>query len=145
MGRSCSWIMLVALAALAACPSPVTIANDGPRTAISRVTVGSAFDLRVGEVAEVAGTGVRIRFDGVRQDSRCPTSVQCVWSGDAELALRITTPAGSTDLLLHTHVDPRTANVAGHLLRLEELRPYPVQTTAIPASEYVARLIVTTP
>lgn len=142
MGRTCSWIMLVALLA---CTAPVTISNDGPRTAISRVAVGSAFALRVGEVAEVAETGVRVRFDGVRQDSRCPSGVQCVWSGDAEVALRITTAAGSTDVLLHTNIDPRTANVAGHVLRLEELRPYPAQTSTIPASEYVVSLMVTAP
>ena len=138
-------ILWTASVGLLACTSPVTIANDGPRTAVSRAEVGNAFDLRVGEVAEVAGAGVRIRFDGVRQDSRCPTSVQCVWSGDAEVALRITTAGGHADLLLHTNVDPRSANVAGHLLRLEGLRPHPTQSAAIPASEYVASLILTVP
>ena len=137
---------LLALAfALLACTSPLTLSPDGPRVVATSVEVGRAFDLRVGEEAAVAGTDVRIRFDGVRQDSRCPTGVQCVWSGDAEAALRITTPAGPTSLVLHTNVDPRSANASGHLIRLEALRPHPAEGAAILANEYVVTLIVTSP
>lgn len=131
--------------ALAACTSPVTISPDGPRVVTARAEVGQAFDLRVGEEATIGETGVRIRFDGVRQDSRCPTGVTCVWTGDAEVALRITTAAGPTDLALHTHVEPRTANAAGHLVRLEGLRPYPAEGTRIEPGAYIATLIVTAP
>lgn len=136
---------LLALAfALHACTSPVTLSPDGPRAAMN-VEVGRAFDLRVGEEAAVVGTDLRIRFDGVRQDSRCPTGVQCVWSGDAEAALRITTPAGPTNLVLHTNVDPRIANASGHLIRLEALRPHPAEGANIPAGDYVVTLVVTAP
>ena len=131
--------------ALAACTSPVTISGDGPRVVTSRAEVGRAFDLRVGEEAAIAETGVRVRFDSVRQDSRCPTGVQCVWSGDAEVALRITTAGRPADLVLHTNVDPRAANAAGHLVRLEGLRPHPAEGATIPPGEYVATLIVTAP
>ena len=139
-----STLLAISLA-VAACTSPVTISGDGPRVATSRAEVGQAFDLRVGEEATVGETGVRIRFDGVSQDSRCPTGVQCVWSGDAEVALRITTAAGPTNLVLHTNVDPRTANAGGHLIRLEGLRPYPAEGASIPRGEYIATLIVTAP
>lgn len=138
------WSLMALAFASLACTSPLTLSPDGPRATAS-VEVGRAFDLRVGEEAAVAGTDVRIRFDGVRQDSRCPTGVQCVWSGDAEAALRITTPAGPTNLVLHTNVDPRSANASGHLIRLETLRPHPAEGTAIPAGEYVVTLIVTSP
>ena len=137
--------LLALLIMLAGCTSPVTISPDGPRAVATSVEVGRAFDLRVGEEAAVVGTELRIRFDGVRQDSRCPTGVQCVWSGDAEAALRITTPAGPTDLVLHTNVDPRIANASGHLIRLEALRPHPAEGTRIPAGDYVVTLVITAP
>ena len=137
--------LAVTLVSIGACSSPVTIAGDESRSAPSRAEVGRAFDLRVGQEAAIGEIGVRIRFDGVRQDSRCPTGVQCVWSGDAEVALHITTVGGSTEVLLHTNVEPRRANAAGHLISLERLRPYPAEGSSIPAGEYVATLLVTTP
>ena len=145
--RRTSLITLVIALAIApvGCTSPVTISPDGPRAVAKSVEAGSPFDLRVGEEAAIAGTDVRIRFDGVRQDSRCPSNVQCVWAGDAEAAFRITTPAGSTDLVLHTNGQPRSANAGGHLIRLESVRPHPAEGSSIPPDEYIVTLAVSAP
>src|SRR4051812_9080728 len=50
---------------------------------------GAAFSLPVGKTATVSGTGVRIPFNRVTTDSRCPIDVVCVWAGEARIELAI--------------------------------------------------------
>jgi len=42
------------------------------------VPLGGPFSLSVGDLVEVGGAGLTLRFDGVDQDSRCPRDVTCV-------------------------------------------------------------------
>src|SRR5262245_2914355 len=46
--------------------------------------LGRPFEMKPDEV--VAIQGLRITFEGVADDSRCPTGAQCVWAGDAAAA-----------------------------------------------------------
>ena len=46
---------------------------------------GVSFALPIGQTASVAGTDTRLTFSEVREDSRCPTDVTCVWEGDAKI------------------------------------------------------------
>src|SRR6266404_7236915 len=50
---------------------------------------GVAFSLPAGKTAGINGSRTRIRFDEVRNDSRCPADVTCVWAGDAQVVLTI--------------------------------------------------------
>ena len=47
------------------------------------------FDLRVGQEITVAGTDMKVRFDSVKEDSRCPEGVDCIWEGNAKIALTL--------------------------------------------------------
>ena len=134
--------LLVAAIVMASCATPPTSDGTGMGAAPVRAEVGNAFELRVGQEATVGETEVRIRFEGVRQDSRCPAGVTCVWAGDAEVALRILTDGGSTEVLLHTGVEPRSANVAGYLIRLTDVQPHPVEGRSTPPGTYIASLVV---
>lgn len=137
-------ILLVALLPIAlACggqPGNGTGAADLP---VRRAELGREFELRPGETGVVEGANVRVRFDRVRQDSRCPVDVQCVWAGDAELDLRVWTSAGdSADAVVHSGVEPRAAPVGDLEVRLESLLPQPTSGTSIAQSDYVARFVV---
>lgn len=116
---------------------------DGSGTAAAdrRVSPGSPFELRPGETVRLGDAGLRIRFLTVRKDSRCPTGVQCPWAGDAEVVLRAFTGADSTDLVLHTDLEPRSVIVGNLDLRLDSLRPHPIAGTTTPAGDYVATLV----
>jgi hypothetical protein len=115
-----------------ACSSP-TSPGDGPFQA--EVT------LSPGQVTAVASTPLRIGFDRVASDSRCPATALCIQSGDALVVLsvsvegragaevRLRTVGGTTGTEM-------SAVVAGYELAIAGLRPYPETTTPIPAGDY---------
>jgi hypothetical protein len=55
----------------------------GPDTA----RLGAPFRLSPGESASIEGEPLRIRFERVRNDDRCPVTVQCFWAGAADLVV----------------------------------------------------------
>lgn len=100
---------------LAACATP---ASDGDG---ARVADGSGFTLQVGEQVRLADDS-RLRYLRLVTDSRCPPDVQCVWAGDAIVALEWS-PADSAAQAfeLHTGKEPRSQALGGRTLVLESL------------------------
>ena len=103
---------------------------------------GRPFELRVGDSA-LTTDDLRIRFDTVRSDSRCPMDAFCVRAGEAVIALTIgrtgevpvgreldTTPAKSST----THLN--------FTITLASLAPYPRASQQIQPGDYVATLVV---
>jgi hypothetical protein len=84
---------------------------------------------------------LRVAFTNVASDSRCPTSVVCVWAGDgaAEIAYAVGTGPSRPDTL-HTTLEPKSVEFEGYVLTLLELSPHPRTTDAIPRSQYSVRL-----
>jgi hypothetical protein len=76
-------------------------------------------------------SGVRVSLIRVENESRCPSTVTCVWQGDATAV--ITVQVGSSDgvsgllaqQFVHTSVEPRSVVVSGYRVRLDSLTPYP--------------------
>jgi len=50
---------------------------------------GEPFHLKVGDSAKIEGADLRIGFEDVPSDSRCPRNVQCVWAGEATVVLSV--------------------------------------------------------
>ena len=110
------------------------------------ITRGEEFVLRVGQTAALGGGfGVSLTFEAVREDSRCPVGVSCIWAGDAVVAITVDDTAGGTKTLeLHTNGRFVTeAALDGHVVRLVALSPTPRQGSTIPVDEYEATLVVT--
>jgi hypothetical protein len=96
--------------------------------------------LKIGEEVQVDGF-LLAKFIGVPADSRCPATADCVWAGDAAVAIAArAAPRTSCPDTLHTTLDPTAAVCAGYLISLLELTPYPQVPGPIPAGEYAARL-----
>jgi hypothetical protein len=63
----------------------------------SRVTI------RLGESSTLSD-GSQLSYTGLINDSRCAPDVQCIWAGDAEIALRWKPARGNAkDVRLHTN------------------------------------------
>lgn len=106
---------------------------------------GVAFSLPVGKTATVNGTSVRITFNRVTDDSRCPVDVQCVWAGDAKIELTIIGQGGPADAKVISITPPNNEVTSGNLrIRLVGLEPAPKQSEPSASRAYVAQLIVTT-
>ncbi|MEO6227521.1 MAG: hypothetical protein ABIO61_06655 [Thermomonas sp.] len=69
---------------------------DHPATADSNVTLG------LGQTT-VLNDGSRLSYTSLVNDSRCAPDVQCIWAGDAEIAMQwAPAHANAQDLRLHT-------------------------------------------
>lgn len=79
---------------------------------------------------QVALDGGSLRFLRVVNDSRCAPDVQCVWAGDAEIALTWTPTGGAPrGFSLHTGVEPRQQALGdGRSVRLLDLARGPTPT-----------------
>ena len=111
--------LLTALAflTLAACTTaPATRAADAPR-----VADGASITLAPGESALLADDS-RIEYLRLVNDSRCPPDVQCVWAGDAVIALRWMPASGAAqDFELHTLPRQRAFVVGTRTITLQAL------------------------
>ncbi len=123
-------ILLLALA-LTACGTNAT-----------QPALGENFEMRLGEVVQIPDDTVKVTFTDVTADSRCPTSVQCVWAGEAVTLFTVGANEQHT-LTLGADATKASVIVRGHKVTLIALKPYPTSTGAPIKSDYVATLRVT--
>ena len=102
---------------LAACASSASGGSDDART----VADATPFTLLPGQSARLADDS-RLQYVRVVNDSRCAPDVQCVWAGDAIVALRWTPAAGTAqDFELHTGLEPRSRTLGARTVVLKSL------------------------
>jgi hypothetical protein len=119
----------------------VALAIASPQTAAPEL--GRPFEIRAAEVVTIVG--LRIGFEGVSEDSRCPTGAQCVWAGDAAATFALEKPpAAAQQRTLHTNgrFEQQTA-YHDFDIRLEDIKPYPKEGVEIAPGDYRATLVVT--
>ena len=104
--------------------------------------VDSEIVLAPEQTVVIEQTSLRIRFDGVGSDSRCPTDVNCIQAGDAVVQISVTDDRGTEHYELHTG-SPQSANHGDFTITLVRLLPQPVSTRTIQPEEYRATLRVT--
>src|ERR1700741_1920269 len=128
-------ICLIALfvAGVAACSSP---------TQPDRVPKGEPFTLRAGDSA-LTTDDIRIRFDTVRSDSRCPMDALCIRAGEAVIAVTVShvgeVPAGRE---LDTTPARSAPTFHGYTITLRELQPSPRSDRQIQPGDYIGTFIV---
>ena len=89
---------------------------------------------------------LHVSFAQVVEDSRCPASVVCVWTGNGAIRLDITTSSGAQSVTLNTAggtAFPREASAGGYLFTLVQLDPQRQTTDPIPPQQYRATIRVT--
>jgi hypothetical protein len=136
--RILSAVAAVALVAGAACTSSPTAPGGAFRTQVT---------LKPGEATAVVSTPLRVAFQRVENDSRCPMNALCIQSGDALVALRVSVDGGSgADVNLRTRgsatTDHLSATVAGYQLSIAGLLPYPITTSPIAHDDYRLTLVI---
>jgi len=121
----------------AACSSPTSPAGAF-RTELT---------LQPGQVTAVASTPLRVGFERVASDSRCPADALCIQSGDALVVFRVSVEgSAAADISLRTRGgiagDNLTAVVAGYELSVAGLQPYPISSSPIAPGDYRVTLVV---
>ncbi len=115
---------------------------------------GEPFTLNVDRAAVIGQDVLRVRFDGVIEDSRCPSSVVCVQAGAVKVGITVASSVvratsyvlgGATDgegMLLET----ASIEHEGFTVRLLQVTPYPERpNTPIAADAYLATFAVDVP
>ena len=125
------------LAALLTC---LALAGCGasPSQETQAVDLGAEVTLAHGATASVSGTGLKVRFVAVTEDSRCPRDTTCVWAGEVRVQLEIlesSKDASQVELREGEHTDAGACRVT--LVRVE---PQPVSTARIAQQDYRATL-----
>ena len=129
--------MLLCLLAATACDETQT----GPT-----VPLNERFILAPGSVAAVRNEDLRIRFDEVTGDSRCPADAICIQGGDALVHIRVSDGASTSAYVLHTGDSSRAAIVHGSVrIALVELQPYPFSSRTIAPGDYRATFTASRP
>jgi len=117
-------------------------AVDGRASQTVSLRASQTVEVRVGQEVSVAGK-LKIKFVAVREDSRCPEGVQCIWAGSARLALRLSRAgAKAATVELNTGVEPREITYANHTIKLTGLAPRPTQDQPPKSRAYVATFAV---
>lgn len=106
------------------------------------VEAGKSFSLRIGESARAGTEALRVGFEGVTADSRCPKAERCVSAGDATVRVWLQRGSGPKEVReLHTAPGAtQAANAQNHEVRLLRLDPYPVTGKPIAKGDYSATL-----
>jgi len=127
--------ILVLLCAAAGC---VTAGPERPL----RIEAGQTVSLRAGASAQTGDGALRIGFENVSADSRCPKGEQCVWAGDATVRVWLQRRGGTQERIeLHTATGLASAGSAPEPgLRLVRLDPTPVTGKVIAQRDYIVTL-----
>jgi hypothetical protein len=128
------WLVLCAGASPVGCASSAAAPGD--------VLYDSPFELKVGESITVGDDGVRLTFEQVVSDSRCPSDVNCIQAGEAIVALRLERADVSVEQRVSTNPARATARLDGFEVTLLSLAPYPRTDLDIAPDDYVATLRV---
>ena len=131
------------IATLLVCLLAATACNEASPTGPT-VGLDQRFALAPGETASVADSAMRLRFERVSGDSRCPADAVCIQGGDAIVHVQASGVGDSTTLELHTGDSSRAwATYGGVKVALMELQPYPFSSQTITPGDYRATLLVT--
>lgn len=108
------------------------------------IRLGQEFDLKINQEAMIEGEGLAVMFESVLEDSRCPEGVDCVWSGNAKIRIRLSKQKQTpTTIELNTDVGSKSSSYLNYEIKLIALKPRPKADKAIQPDEYKAALIVT--
>jgi hypothetical protein len=107
------------------------------------VAPGQEFKLKVGQEMKVKEAGIKVSLNGVVEDSRCPTGVQCIWAGNGKVSVRLSKDKiEPVSLELNTSAGPKSSTYQGYEVRLVSLDPYPKNGSTISKDAYVVTLMV---
>ena len=108
-------------------------------------SLSNQFAFKVNQEVSIASEQINIKFVGVEEDSRCPSGVQCFWSGQVKIIVQITHQ--EKDLGEFTLVskagEKAIVTFDNYAIELLEVNPYPQKEQIIEISDYQITLIVT--
>lgn len=108
--------------------------------------IGKIFTIMQGQTMQTADGNLKIRFEEVTGDSRCPAGVQCVWAGRVDATFTFTQGSANQTLQLSSGSlnkgGSNSATVNGFKIDLEGMEPGKKADGEIEQKNYKATLVV---
>ncbi len=111
-------------------------------------TLGQEFTLGGGQEAVFDGGDLSVRFSELLEDSRCPTEVECFWTGQARIAL-VVQAVGRPAATAYFNTNPapgenqQSVRAGDVNVELRSLEPYPrTPDDPLAFEDYQATLVV---
>lgn len=106
-----------------------------------------SFDLAYGEIKRNLKENLRVRFDKIVRDDRCPFESQpvCIAPGNAQVQLTVWKGLHKKRIVLNTDDAPHATILFGYKIDLMQLKPIPsIQTPLIDDLDFRVTLMVST-
>ena len=78
-------------------------------TSTTQPVLGEEFDIKFGQRLMITNENIRIHFEEVEEDSRCPKDAECFWAGNAHILVRLNDQKAD----LNTYSGPEDYSVLG--------------------------------
>lgn len=88
------------------------------------------------------GGELKIKFEDVVSDSRCPIDAICVWAGNGEVKLILSTSNKTEYKTINTYLEPREIIFQEYKIKLKTLNPAPRTDREIKKEDYNIDLII---
>lgn len=129
------WVLFPIMLLLAACDH-----WGSPEDNVIDCTANPVFTLGYGDTADCGDWSVT--FTGDIEDSRCPTSVTCIWAGRVDVQLQLGDDLISLGLPDSPEQGRSRDTVGNQVIELLEVLPVPVVAGEIPKKDYLIKLEV---
>lgn len=107
-----------------------------------RFALDTPFKLKNSQTRSNRTEDLRIKFERVTEDSRCPVDAVCIQPGNAEVKLTFYSARQKETFSLNTHLAPKIREVFGYSIELKRLAPAPYSDQPIDPKDYVATLVI---
>ena len=112
-------------------------------TEVIEADLGQEFLLPIKQEASITGEKLRIRFEDVIEDSRCPLNVTCIWEGRVSILARLIYDDATYTVVLN---EPGLTDYAVDVFRdysiTFHLKPYPGEMENISKEDYYLQLTI---
>jgi hypothetical protein len=99
--------------------------------------------IQLGQTAINEKDNLRVSFDSLDNDSRCPEGVQCIWAGNASVSLSVVRYEKITNIKLNTGIEPKVYKTDNYSIELIDVKPHPAINIKIDPKGYTIAIRVT--
>ncbi|OUC12810.1 MAG: hypothetical protein B0A82_20775 [Alkalinema sp. CACIAM 70d] len=87
------------------------------------IPIDQELNLKLGQEVVLPQSQIKLTFESVLTDSRCPIDVECYWAGNAEVKLKLQRKRKITTAVLNTMERDQVVKYRSYTIRLAKLSP----------------------
>ena len=101
------------------------IACVAPLNTVEEPTLDKEFSIKINSQAVIKNEAIKITFNKVLEDSRCPKGARCIWAGNAKVSLELEKSADKKNIELNSFKGATSVEYQGCEIKFVNLAPYP--------------------